>query len=170
MKIAKVLLTMGILSFLGIASSQAELQVGAAAPTLTATDQDGNPVDLGSAFKDGFTLVFFYPKADTPGCTKQACSLRDSFAVLKEKGVRVFGVSFDKPADQKKFVEKYSLPFTLLADPEGKVVKAFGVPAMGSFARRQAYLIRDGKVVWVDTNASTAKQAEDVLAAIAKLP
>ena len=75
-----------------------------------ALDQNGKNVDLAGVAKNGFTLVYFYPKADTPGCTKQACSLRDSFAQLTERGVKVFGVSHDTVEAQKAFVEKYKLP------------------------------------------------------------
>jgi len=126
-------------------------------------------VDLRKEGGTGLTLVYFYPKADTAGCTKQACSLRDSYTVLQERGVRIFGVSGDDSAAQKAFETKYRLPFRLLADTEKKVMDAFGVPHMGSFASRQAFLFKDGKVVWRDLTASTAEQAKDVLEAIEKL-
>ncbi|MFN7972297.1 MAG: peroxiredoxin [Acidobacteriota bacterium] len=147
----------------------AELPVGAKAPAVDAVDQDGHAIKLGDAYGSGFTLVYFYPKADTPGCTKQACSIRDGYAKLTDAGVHVFGVSHDTPADQKAFKEKYKLPFTLLADTDSKVTSAFGVPSTGSFANREAFLIKDGKIVWRDTTASTDKQADDVLEAIGGL-
>ncbi len=139
------------------------IEVGVAAPTVTVPDQDGNSVDLGKAYESGLVLIYFYPKADTPGCTAQACSLRDSYEELQDRGVLIYGVSMDTPAEQKEFKEKYHLPFTLLADSDGKLVEAFGVPRRGRFASRQAFLIEDGKVIWRDTSASTAKQAADVL-------
>lgn len=151
------------------------IKVGDAAPTVTATTHEGKSLSLGEVYKKGYTLVYFYPKADTPGCTKQGCSLRDAYEELEQKGVTVIGVSTDDPESQKKFREKYHLPFTLIADKDQTVIKAFGVPtrevpAMGTFASRQAYLIdRNGKVVWADHKASTDKQAEDVLNALAKL-
>ncbi len=123
-------------------------------------------VKLAEAGASGYTLVYFYPKADTPGCTKQACSLRDSYAALTEKGVRVFGVSMDPVNAQKAFHEKYKLPFDLLADEDGTVVAAFGVPKTLGFAKRQAFLFKDGKLVWSDFSASTDQQAADVLKAI----
>lgn len=144
----------------------ATLEVGAAAPAVTALDQNGQPVNLADAYKKGFTLVYFYPKADTPGCTKQACSLRDSFAKLSEKGVTVYGVSHDTVEAQKAFQDKYHLPFALLADTKHEVSDAFGVPSKGEYAARQAFLIHEGKVVWLDFEASTAEQAADVLAAM----
>jgi peroxiredoxin Q/BCP len=145
----------------------APLEVGAAAPVLSAVDHSGSAVSLGDLYRKGLVLVYFYPKADTPGCTAQACSLRDAFAVLAERGVTVVGVSTDDVAAQKAFKEKHALPFTLLADPRHAVVDAFGVPTMmGSFASRQAFLIKEGNVVWRDLSASTSKQAADVLAAL----
>lgn len=154
---------------LGIAISSAQaLEVGAALPAVASTDEGGREVKLAEAGAAGWTLVYFYPKADTPGCTKQACSLRDAYAALTEKKVRVFGVSLDDVAAQKAFKEKYQLPFTLLADKEGKVADAFGVPHAMGFAKRQAFLFKEGKLVWRDLSASTDQQAADVLAEIAK--
>jgi peroxiredoxin Q/BCP len=155
----------GIMLF-GLIGRADELEAGAALPAVTVNDQDGTATDLAAAGASGWTLVYFYPKADTPGCTKQACSLRDAFAALTDRGVRVFGVSSDDEAAQKAFRDKYKLPFTLLADTEKKVMAAFGVPHVTGFAKRQAYLFRDGKLVWRDLSASTEQQAADVLAAI----
>lgn len=139
------------------------LAVGSAMPAVEQKDQDGKVVNLQEAAAKGYTLVYFYPKADTPGCTKQACSLRDSYESLTEKGVKIFGVSADKEVGQKAFKAKYKLPFDLLADADAKVIDAFGVPKTLGFAKRQAFLFKDGKLVWSDLSASTEKQAEDVL-------
>ncbi len=150
-------------------SAQAEpIDTGAELPAVAVPDQDGKAVNLAETAAKGWTLVYFYPKADTPGCTKQACSLRDSFAELTEKGVKVFGASLDDAAAQKAFQEKYKLPFTLLADKEAKLAGAFGVPHAGGFTKRQAFLFKDGKLVWRDLSASTDKQAADVLAWLAE--
>jgi len=151
----------------GLLARADELVIGGDLPAVTVNDQDGNPVALADAGGKGWTLVYFYPKADTPGCTKQACSLRDAYAKLTGAGVRVFGVSADDEAAQKAFQEKYHLPFTLLADHDKKVMDAFGVPHLIGLAKRQAYLFQDGKLVWRDLAASTEKQAADILAAIA---
>jgi len=94
------------------------------------------------------------------------CSLRDANEELQKKSVKIFGVSFDTVEAQKAFAEAQELPYDLIADPEGKVVKAFGVPARGRFAARQAYLFKDGKLVWRDLKASTAEQGADVLKAL----
>lgn len=162
------ILFMSLLSFVGLTQA-AELKVGDSAPSVVVRDESGKELHLGEVFRAGLTLVYFYPKADTPGCTAQGCSLRDSYAALTDKGIRVIGVSHDSAETQKAFKEKYKLPFTLIPDLENVVIKAFGVPSMLGFAKRQAYLIKDGKVVWTDLSASTAQQASDVLKAVAEL-
>lgn len=143
------------------------IEVGSPAPQVSGVTDEGQNLELASLYKKGFTLVYFYPKADTPGCTKQACSLRDSYQQLQEKGVQILGVSTDSVADQKAFKNKFRLPFTLIADENKEWAKAFGVPVTLGFASRQAFLMKDGKVVWLDRTASTAKQADDVLAYLA---
>ena len=157
----------GILSFFCLSIAQAgPLEVGADAPKVSSLDQDGKEIDLGKVFSEGTSLVYFYPKADTPGCTKQACNLRDEFAAVTDAGIKVYGVSNDTPEDQKAFAEKFDLPFTLIADKKGEVIKAFGVPANPrGFAARQSFLVRDGKVIWRDLKAAPATQAKDAIAA-----
>ncbi len=164
-KVTRILST--ITTGLFAANATAEpLAEGAALPAVTQKNQDGQAVKLAEAGSAGYVLVYFYPKADTPGCTKQACSLRDAYAALTDKGVKVFGVSSDPVKSQKAFREKYKLPFTLLADDDGTVTSAFGVPKTLGFAKRQAFLFKDGKLVWRDLSASTAEQAADVIQAI----
>ncbi|MEO0454162.1 MAG: peroxiredoxin [Verrucomicrobiota bacterium] len=155
-------LVMGLGEFLGLGAEP--LKTGAALPEIEVMNEEGEKFALHESLASGWGLVYFYPKADTPGCTAQACSLRDSFETLTDKGVTVYGVSCDKPADQKAFKDKYNLPFTLIADINAKLCEAFGVPVRANaFAARQAFLFKDGKLVWVDTKASTKKQADDVL-------
>ena len=145
------------------------LELGARAPELKAIDHDGKTVDLAEAYKNHIVLLFFYPRANTSGCTAQACSLRDAYEPLTEKGVKIFGVSTDTTRAQTAFRNDHNLPFTLLADTDAKVIEAFGVPKRGNFAARQAFLIKDGVIVWRDLRASTARQAQDVLEALEKL-
>lgn len=166
---ATLALAIGGFMFFGLIGRADEIEVGAPLPAVAVPDQDGKPVELAAAGGKGFTLVYFYPKADTPGCTKQACSLRDAYVTLVDRGVKVFGVSADTVAEQKAFQEKYRLPFTLLADHDKKVIEAFGVPYMGGYAKRQAFLFQDGKLVWRDLTASTDQQAADLLAALDEL-
>jgi thioredoxin-dependent peroxiredoxin len=105
-------------------SEPTRLEAGDKAPAITLDDQDGNPVKL-SSFKGRKVLVYFYPKADTPGCTTQSCALRDISGDVGDTAI--IGISPDAPAKQKKFDEKYSLGFPLLADTEHAVAEAFGV-------------------------------------------
>jgi peroxiredoxin Q/BCP len=146
------------------------LKVGDPAPNVTGTTETGAKLDFSDVYKQQpYTLVYFFPKADTPGCTAQGCSLRDAYADLSAKGVLVLGVSHDDVAAQAAFKEKYHFPFTLIADPDDVVIHAFGVPhiPLMHLASRQAYLIKDGKIVWADYKASTKQQAADVLKVIA---
>ena len=142
------------------------LAVGSLLPAVTLPDETGTSVDLAAAGATGWTLVYFYPRADTPGCTKQACSLRDSYAELMDHGVRVFGVSLNKVETQRKFRDKHHLPFPLLADTGAALATAFGVPHSFGFTRRQAFLFKDGVLVWRDLAAATDQQAEDALGAV----
>lgn len=102
------------------------LNVGDKAPDFTAQDQHGNPVSLGD-FQGQKLVLYFYPKDDTPGCTKEACNLRDNYETLMAQGYQVVGVSVDDINSHKKFTDKYNLPFPLLADVEQKMVNDYGV-------------------------------------------
>ena len=103
-----------------------QLKVGAKAPKFSLPDQTGKPVSL-SSFKGKNLLIYFYPKADTPGCTKQSCSVRDSLASLRGQGIEVVGISPDKPEDQEKFDKKFTLGFPLLGDEDHAIAEAYGV-------------------------------------------
>lgn len=103
----------------------ADLKTGSKAPAFRLKDQNGAEVSLAS-LKGSKVLVYFYPKADTPGCTTQSCAVRDALGVLKKHGVAAVGISPDKPASQAKFDAKYSLGFPLLADEDHAVAEAFG--------------------------------------------
>jgi len=158
-----------LLSFLGLTAPAGALTTGDEAPRIAAPDQNGAQVDLAEVYAKGPTLVYFYPKADTPGCTAQACSLRDAFPDFTDGGIQVVGVSGDSVEGQKKFAEKYNLPFTLLADKDGAVAKAFGVPAVMGIAKRQSFIVVDGKIAWVVESAKTGDHAAEVQAALASL-
>lgn len=103
----------------------AQLKVGDTAPAFSLKDQDGNATSLAD-FRGRKLLVFFYPKADTPGCTKQACSVRDAMETLAESGVIAVGISPDLPKKQKAFDGRYRLDFPLLSDPDHEIAKAYG--------------------------------------------
>ena len=165
MKILTTITTLFSLLGLALFAHGEPLAVGAPAPDITAVDQNGKTVNFKEVYAKGPTLVYFYPKADTPGCTKQACSIRDDWSALQGKGIQVLGVSGDTSESQKKFEEKYKLPFTLIADHDSKVAEAFGVPHKGAIAQRVSFLIKDGKVAWTMPKASTQTHAQDVLKA-----
>jgi peroxiredoxin Q/BCP len=167
MKLTFILLC--AMSLFGFLARAEPLAVGSKAPVITAINQDGAPVDFGEVYAKGTTLVYFYPKAGTPGCTAQACSLRDSFADLKGEGLQILGVSEDKPESQKKFQEQNKLPFPLIADSDGKVAAAFGVPTTMGLAKRQSFIIKDGQIVWNSLQAKTAEHAQEVQAALDSL-
>ena len=161
----KNLLTLTWLFASALFAQGAPLEVGASAPTLTAVDQDGKTIQFKDVYAKGPTLVYFYPKSDTPGCTKQACSLRDDWSALKEKGIQVIGVSGDKVEAQKAFVDKHKLPFTIVADHDFKVADAFGSP----HGARNSFLVKEGKIAWTMVKASTSTHAQDVLKAYDQL-
>ena len=121
--------------------------------------------DEGTVSSDSIrdALVYFYPKADTPGCTKEACNFRDSIKELEAAGIDVYGVSTDKVAAVKKFHEKYDLNFDLLADPEGEVAEKFGVLKDTGRAERTTFLVRDGVIEKVFRKVSPSKHIEEVL-------
>lgn len=147
-----------------VSSSEANaLELESLIPNLSQTNQDQQTIALAQIAPERYLLVYFYPKADTPGCTKQACSLKNAFADLTSQGIAVIGVSHDSPASQKAFKTKYQLPFDLLADENLAIANAFHVPSTLGFTKRQAFLFFENKLVWKDLNASTDQQAADVL-------
>ena len=165
MKLPPTLVLMSLFSLLfGFARAE-PLKIGAAAPTLSAQSDAGATLSLGDVYKsNNYTLVWFYPKALTGGCTKQGCALRDASAELKKLGVAIVGVSTDTVAKQKEFKEKNNFDYPLLADPEKKIIKAFGQGGILPVASREAFLVnREGKVIYYD-KGQTEKQAETVLA------
>jgi peroxiredoxin Q/BCP len=165
MKLIKWIFKSSILFFGlgGIFAMAQEIKIGDTVPELVGTTETGDKIELKTLMSKGKVLVYFYPKADTPGCTAQACSLRDAYVALQKKGVEILGVSTDSTDDLKKFKAKYRLPFYLISDTEKKWAKAFSVSTMFGFTSRQAFLIEDSKIAWLDRSASTDKQAQDVL-------
>lgn len=111
------------------------LKPGDKAPAFTGLDQNGNNVSL-KDYKGKKVILYFYPKDDTPGCTAQACNLRDNYADLRKEGYEVIGVSVDSGKSHKKFKEKYNLPFTLITDEEKKIVDKYGVYGEKKFMGR----------------------------------
>lgn len=150
--------------------------VGSPAPEFTLQDQNGTEHSL-SSYKGKWVLIYFYPKDDTPGCTKQACAIRDSWSEFKKMNCVVLGISTDSEKSHKKFEDKYALPFTLLADTEKSVVNAYGVWAPKKFMGREflgtlrtSFLIDpEGKMAKVYEKVKPEVHAEMVLGDLAKL-
>jgi len=141
------------------------LAVGTNAPAFTAKDTNGSTVSL-SDFAGKTVVLYFYPKDDTPGCTKQACSFRDAQADYQGKDVVVLGVSKDDETSHQAFTEKYNLNFPLLADTDGAIIKAYDVDG-GGYAKRVTYVIDgSGKIIHVDAAVNTTTHASDVLSAL----
>jgi peroxiredoxin Q/BCP len=136
---------MGLMDLLG--GGEPGVKVGEPAPDFTLADATGKDVSL-AAFRGRPVVLYFYPKDDTPGCTKEACSFRDQYEDFREAGAEVLGVSSDSSESHKKFASRYKLPFTLLADRGGKVRKLYGVPAtLGLLPGRVTFVIDAGGVV-----------------------
>ena len=141
------------------------LATGIPAPTFSAKDDAGNPISLAD-FKGKTVVLYFYPKDDTPGCTKEAQGFRDSYPEYQGKDVVVLGVSTDDEASHKLFKEKYGLPFKLVADPEGTITKAYDVDG-GGYAKRVTYIINgEGMIDKVYESVKTDSHAADILAEI----
>jgi thioredoxin-dependent peroxiredoxin len=146
-------------------------KAGDAAPLIEGTDQDGKTWKLADVLGKKVVLLYFYPKDDTPGCTKEACGFRDRMAELKKDKVEVIGVSFDSPESHQKFIAKHKLNFPLLADTDGKIADAYGVRMTGrDMARRVSFLIGlDGKIAHVTDTPSADTHLNEMKEAVAKL-
>jgi peroxiredoxin Q/BCP len=141
------------------------LAVGTDAPAFSVKDTNGNTVSL-SDFAGKTVVLYFYPKDDTPGCTKQASSFRDHHTEYQGKDIIVLGVSRDDQDSHQKFTEKYSLTFPLLADTDGAITIAYDVDG-GGYAKRVTYVIDgNGKIIHVDAAVNTATHAQDILAIV----
>lgn len=148
-----------------VSASSVDLKEGDQAPALVATASNGTKIDL-AQLKGKHVVVFFYPKDDTPGCTKEACAFRDAWSKLEKGDVQVIGVSVDDDESHKKFAEKHKLPFPLIADPDKKICAAFGVPVNNGYASRVSFLIApDGKIKKVYPKVDPAVHADEILAA-----
>jgi peroxiredoxin Q/BCP len=148
-------------------------KVGEKAPLVAGKNQDGKDWKLSDSIGKKVVLLYFYPKDNTPGCTKEACGLRDQMGDLKKDGVEVIGVSFDSSESHQKFIQRYNLNFPLLADTDGKIADAYGVrrePGK-NIARRVSFLIgKDGKIIHVTDNPSADVHLAEMKEAISKLP
>lgn len=147
------------------------LKVGDKAPNFETIDQNGKPVKLAD-FNSEKIVLYFYPKDNTPGCTKQACDLRDNFSTLKKEGYTIFGISADSAEKHRNFISKYDLPFDLLMDEEKKIIESYGVWGPKKFMgktydgiHRTTFIIEEGFITRiidkVKTNAHSAQILND---------
>ena len=142
------------------------LGVGAVAPDVVGTGGDGKPVTL-SAVRGHAAVVYFYPKDETPGCTREACAFRDAFAKYQERRVTIFGVSRDSEESHRQFRAGHSLPFPLVADEDGSVARAYGVPSTIGMSKRVTFLVGfDGRIARVWPDVDPAVHADEVLGAV----
>jgi thioredoxin-dependent peroxiredoxin len=146
-------------------------KAGEKAPLVEGKDQDGKSWKLADLVGKKVVLLYFYPKDDTPGCTKEACGFRDRIGDLKKDNVEVVGVSFDSADSHLKFIAKYTLNFPLLADTDGKIADAYGARIAGrDMARRVSFLIGlDGNIVHVTDAPGADVQLNEMKAAVEKL-
>lgn len=145
--------------------------VGSAAPAVSGKDQDGHVWKLSDLKGQCAVILYFYPKDDTPGCTKEACGFRDQMEAIKSAGVKVIGVSFDSPAQHQEFIKKYGLNFDLLADTDGEIADAFGVRSgNGNMARRVSFLIdKEGVIRHITESPDAQRHLEEMRQAVGAL-
>ena len=156
---------------LGLGVTATELQEGAKAPAIEAQDQHGKTVRLADFAGKSNVVLYFYPKDDTPGCTKEACSLRDGHGALLGAGAVVLGVSADDVKSHKAFADKFHLPFSLLADPDKKIITDYGVkmPLVG-IAKRVTFVIdKAGVIRRIFSDVNTAQHDRQVMDALKTL-
>ena len=165
------LFVIGSILFSTMATFAAVPKAGDKAPLFTGQDQDGKTLKLNSLIGKKIVLLYFYPKDNTPGCTKEACGFRDRLGELQTNNVEVIGVSFDSAASHKKFIADFNLNFRLLADPDGKIVDLYDVRVVGrKMARRVSFLIGlDGKIVHVTDSGKPDIHFNEMKDAIAGL-
>jgi thioredoxin-dependent peroxiredoxin len=150
-----------------------KLKIGDKAPAIESVDQHGNRISL-EDFKGSKVILYFYPKDDTPGCTAEACNLRDNYHMLLEKGFKILGVSADSASSHKKFAEKYSLPFSLIPDTDKKIVNDYGVWGRKKFMgkeydgiNRTTFVIsEDGIILNIFDKVQTKDHSDQILAEV----
>ena len=160
----KILFFVSLFVFLFFSVKGSKLKVGDIAPDFTLEDAFGNKYTLSSYRGKSPVVIYFYPKANTPGCTKQACGIRDEWSKFKQIGVPVFGISVDSKKSLKNFIDKYSLNFPLLSDETKEVCKAYGVLNLLGFASRVTFIVdKEGRIAHVIDKVDVETHAKEVL-------
>jgi peroxiredoxin Q/BCP len=154
-----------LLAAAGMNASAAELKIGMKAPGFSAQDQNGKTIQLADFRGKSTVVLYFYPKDDTPGCTAEACSLRDGYGAIQATGAVVLGVSADDVKSHAAFAAKFSLPFSLLADPKHRIIQAYGVKMpLLSMAKRWTFIIdRQGVIRYIVQDVRTKDHDKQVL-------
>ena len=149
-----------------------EIKEGSAAPSFSGIDQNGNNISL-EDYSDKKLILYFYPKDDTPGCTKEACNLRDNYEALKNDDFEVVGVSADTSSKHLKFIDKYDLPFSLIADTDKSIIKAFNCWGLKKFMGkeyegiiRKTFVIENGNIMKMFDKVKTADHYNQIIEAI----
>ncbi len=155
---------------LGFGKVQAEaLKVGDLAPNFTAVASDGSQVELKSVIGKAPIVLYFYPKDDTPGCTKEACSLRDNFAAFLKLDATVYGISYDSVESHKQFIDKYKLPFALLSDKDHAIAKLYGADGL-LFAKRMTFVVdKSGKIAWINPQVDPSTHSRELETVLSNL-
>ena len=160
--ISKIFIVSIIVISCNLFSDEVHLNEGQLAPDFTLFDQDGTPHTL-SLYKGKKVVIYFYPKDDTPGCTKQACSIRDSYDDFTNQDIKVFGISYDNSETHQQFIQKYKLPFNLLSDSDKLVSQLYGTKG-AFFPVRKTFLIDEsGKIVKIYDQVSVLDHGNDIL-------
>ena len=151
--------------------SEIKVKTGDQAPDFEGPTSDGSKLGLKNFVGKTNVVLYFYPKDDTPGCTKEACSFRDNISPIRKMGAEVVGVSLDSITSHEKFTTKYNLPFPLISDKEKQIAKAYGVlKDTGTSASRVTFIIdKKGKVAKVFPKVDVAKHTDEVVAALKEL-
>ena len=160
--ISKIFILSIIVISCNLFSDEVHLNEGQLAPDFTLFDQDGTPHTL-SLYKGKKVVIYFYPKDDTPGCTKQACSIRDSYDDFTNQDIEVFGISYDNSETHQQFIQKYKLPFNLLSDSDKSVSQLYGTKG-AFFPVRKTFLIDEsGKILKIYDQVSVLDHGNDIL-------
>ena len=160
--ISKISILSIIMISCNLFSDEVHLNEGQLAPDFTLFDQDGTPHTL-SLYKGKKVVIYFYPKDDTPGCTKEACSIRDSYDDFTNQDIEVFGISYDNSKTHQQFIQKYKLPFNLLSDSDKSVSQLYGTKG-AFFPVRKTFLIDEyGKIVKIYDQVSVLDHGNDIL-------
>jgi peroxiredoxin Q/BCP len=169
--IVRLVKTLMVLTMFNLANAES-LTLGQLAPDFELLDQSGNVHSL-QKYRGQWVILYFYPKNDTPGCTKEACAFRDEYKTITAKNAQVLGVSVDDQDSHKKFTEKYSLPFPLLADTDGEVAKQYGsLRSLGfiKLAKRHSFIINpEGEIAVIYRDVNPDNHSQEVLDDIGRL-